>query len=102
MQAAERIRISVVYALPDRQSVVELTVPATTTVEQAVVRSGLMERFPQIASQPLQCAVFGRAVALSDPLAEGERVEILRPLQIDPKVSRRQAAARSKQSRHGS
>lgn len=102
MQEAERIRISVVYALPDRQSVVELTVPATTTVEQAVARSGLLERFPQIAAQPLQCAVFGRAVAVSDPLAEGERVEILRPLQIDPKVSRRQAAARSKLSRKGS
>lgn len=102
MPEAERIRISVVYALPDRQSAVDLTVPATTTVEQAVARSGLLERFPQIAAQPLQCAVFGRAVALSDPLAEGDRVEILRPLQIDPKVSRRQAAARSKHSRAGS
>jgi len=90
-----RIRISVVYALPEQQCVIELRVSPGTTVAEAVARSGIVERFPQIAAQPLQCAIYGRAAALSNPLVEGNRVEILRPLLIDPKLNRRQAAARA-------
>lgn len=97
-EAEGRISVSVVYALPERQCVVELRVPPATTVEEAVARSGLMERFPQIAAH-LQCAIYGRLVALSNPLAEGDRVELLRPLLIDPKLNRRQAAARAKAPR---
>jgi len=94
-----RIRISVVYALAERQYVVELHISPGTTVAEAVARSGMLERFPQIAVQPLQCAIYGRAAALSNPLAEGDRVEILRPLLIDPKLNRRQAAARARSPR---
>jgi len=97
MPEAEQLRVSVVYALPDQQALVELLVPAGTTVEEAVVRSGLLERFPQITTQPLHCALYGRGVALAQLLTRGDRVEILRPLSIDPKEGRRQAAARSRQ-----
>jgi len=97
-EAEDRIRVSVVYALPERQCVIELLVPPTSTVAEAVAASGLAERFPRIAAQSLQCAIYGRVVALSSPLAEGDRVEVLRPLLIDPKLNRRQAAARAKTS----
>jgi putative ubiquitin-RnfH superfamily antitoxin RatB of RatAB toxin-antitoxin module len=98
MPKAESIRVRVVYALAERQSVVELVVPAPTTVAQAVEKSGLIRRFPEIGSQPLHCAIFGRVVSPSDSLLEGDRVEILRPLLADPKESRRHAAARSRNS----
>jgi len=98
-EVESRIRVSVVYALPERQCVIELRVSPGTTVEEAVARSGIVERFPQIAAQSLQCAIYGRVAALSSPLAEGDRVEILRPLLIDPKLNRRQAAARAKAPR---
>lgn len=92
MEAEER-SISVVYALADRQEVVKLTVAATTTVAEAVERSGLVERFPEIAASPLNCAVYARIVELASVVGEGDRIEILRPLLIDPKENRRQVAA---------
>lgn len=90
------MRVWVVYALPDRQSVQELELPESATVAEAVARSGLLQKFPEIAERPLACAIFGRAVADYQPLRADDRVEILRPLQVDPKESRRRAAARGR------
>lgn len=102
MQKAEPIRVRVVYALAERQSVVDLIVPARTTVAQAIEQSGLIRRFPEIGSQPLNCAIFGRVVSAADKLTDADRVEILRPLLVDPKESRRQAAARSRKQQQKS
>jgi uncharacterized protein len=90
------MRVWVVYALPDRQAVQELDLPESSTVAEAVARSGLLQRFPEIGSRPLACAIYGRAVADSHILVADDRVEILRPLQVDPKESRRRAAARGR------
>ena len=87
--------IAVVYALPDRQVSVRLVVDAGTTVAEAVARSGLAERFAEIEESELTCAIYGRVVLLTQVLAEGDRVEILRPLLIDPKENRRRSAAKS-------
>jgi putative ubiquitin-RnfH superfamily antitoxin RatB of RatAB toxin-antitoxin module len=95
--AEGELSICVVYALPDRQEIVRLRVPNGTSVEQAVALSQLPRRFPAIAGAPLHCAIFGRAVALSQVLHDGDRVEVLRPLLIDPKEQRRRAAAQSQQ-----
>ena len=92
----EQRSISVVYALADRQEIVRLTVPATTTIAEAVERSGLIARFPEIAALPLNCAVYARVVELTSVVGEGDRIEILRPLLIDPKENRRQVAAATK------
>ncbi len=96
MEKAESLQIRVIYALPDHQASVSLQVPPGTTVADAVTRSKLLEKFPEAAARPLACAVFGRAVPLTYELREGDRVEILRPLLIDPKQSRREAAERSR------
>lgn len=99
-EAGDRaIRISVVYALPEQQVQVALEVPAGTNVGEAVARCGLLQRFPQIAAQPLACAIYSRPVALGELLSEGDRIEILRPLQIDPKEARRRAAAQARPRR---
>ncbi len=92
----ETLRIRVLYALPEQQVGISLQVVPGTTVADAVTRSGLLKRFPEAALRPLACAVFGRAVSLTYQLQEGDRVEILRPLQIDPKQSRREAAQRNR------
>jgi uncharacterized protein len=93
------VRVSVVYALPDRQALRELELPDSATVAEAVARSGLLEQFPEIRRAPLACAIYGRAVVDSQVLRAGDRVEILRPLQVDPKESRRRAAARGRTPR---
>jgi putative ubiquitin-RnfH superfamily antitoxin RatB of RatAB toxin-antitoxin module len=94
--ASELISISVVYALAHHQEIVRLKVEQATTVAEAVELSGLAREFPAIAAEGLQCAIYGRVVDLSQALRDGDRVEILRPLLIDPKEHRRQLAAKNK------
>lgn len=95
------IAVEVVYALADRQKLLRLTVPAGTTVREAALRSGMDAHFPglELASAPL--GIFGKAVPKPDErvLAEGERVEIYRPLIADPKEVRKQRAARAVKSK---
>jgi uncharacterized protein len=96
MAQTEAVSVTVIYALPERQTAVHLTVPVGTSVAETVANSGLTRRFPQINEHPLSCAIYGQAVPLTRVVRPGDRVEILRPLVIDPKESRRQAAARSR------
>lgn len=92
------LRVTVVLALPDRQPIVALTLQSSATVQDAVERSGLLRRFPELTRQSLACAIYSRPVELSALLRDGDRVEILRPLLIDPKEQRRQAAHAQKKS----
>jgi putative ubiquitin-RnfH superfamily antitoxin RatB of RatAB toxin-antitoxin module len=94
MVHVEDIAVRVVYALPDRQVVVQLRVPLGTKVTEVVSRSGLLEQFPEIGARPIAYAIYGRVVEETYEVRSGDRIEILRPLQVDPKTSRRQAAAR--------
>jgi uncharacterized protein len=93
---ASRNIIRVVYALPDRQEIVDVAAEPDMSVGAAVERSGLVKRFPELETRPLACAIFGRPAALTHKVQPGDRVEILRPLAIDPKEQRRQAAARGR------
>ncbi len=88
--------VRIVYALPSRSYSVELPYREGLTVGEAIQRSGLMERAPELASHKLACAIFGKPVTLQRELAPGERIEILRPLLKDPKESRRENAARAR------
>lgn len=90
----QRITVSVVYALPDRQTVRTLEVPDGATVADALAASGLLESIPDL-EQPPKCAIFSRLVAPTEVLRAGDRVEILRPLLVDPKEGRRRVAAQS-------
>ena len=83
--------IEVAYARPEEQVVIELNVPVGTTAEEAVERSGLAARFPEISGDK-KLGVFGKIVAADTPLAAGDRVEIYRPLEADPKQARRSKA----------
>jgi hypothetical protein len=91
------INVEVAYALPDRQKIVALQVQEGTTVYDAAVQSNIVEHFEglQLAGTPM--GIFGKAV--KNPQAEkilaGQRVEIYRPLTIDPKVARANRAAKA-------
>ncbi len=84
--------IEVAWATPHTQYVIGLRVSAGTTVEQAIRRSGLLERFPEINLAKHGVGIFGELVGLDDPLRDGDRVEIYRPLLADPKAIRRARA----------
>jgi len=91
MDRAEPIPVTAVYALPARQVIVHMNVGAGATVDDVVQASGLSRRFPDVLEAP--CAIFGRAVTRSQVVRAGDRIEILRPLLVDPKEGRRRAAA---------
>lgn len=67
-----------------------LTLPEGATVADAVQASGLREAFPGLQPQQLQVGVWGRRAEWQQPLRERDRVELYRPLTVDPKVARRE------------
>ncbi len=86
------IKLEVVYAKPELQVIVELTLPEETTVQAAINASGLLERFPELGKLELKAGVFGVACKLDQTVKEGDRIEVYRPLLHDPKEARRQRA----------
>ncbi len=94
--------IEVAYALPGRQRVIRLTIEQPMCAEEAVRASGLLEEFPELAGQVLALGVYGRKVDGTHVLRPGDRLEIYRPLKLDPREARRMATrpgARDKRSR---
>lgn len=93
------MHVQVVYALPEKQFICDLTMPVGATVQAALERSGFLQRFaPESQAGAVECAVFGVLATAEQPLSPGDRVEILRPLLADPKVRRRQSVAQSRQA----
>lgn len=86
------IAVEVVYAHPGRQFLHAVKLDAGATVKQAIVNSGVLSDFPELSLETVSAGVFGRKVALDYRLSEGDRVEIYRPLVIDPKEARRHRA----------
>ncbi len=95
MANIEYMRIQVIYALPQIQYQVELELPAGSTASNALERSGLLRRYPQIDLKTHRLGVLGRRVKPDFILREGQRLEIYRPLVRDPKQARRERAYRS-------
>lgn len=92
------IPIEVAFALPERQAVVALSVPLGTTASEAVALADLPARFPELPAEALagvDLGIFGKR--LREPgghrLRAGDRVELYRPLLIDPKRARLARAA---------
>jgi putative ubiquitin-RnfH superfamily antitoxin RatB of RatAB toxin-antitoxin module len=81
--------VSVLFALPDDQTIVKIRFETGMTATQAVERSGLLERYPEIGSADLVLGIWGMAVPGDCGLKPGDRVEISRPLVADPRDMRR-------------
>ena len=83
------MQIEVAYALPERQEILALKVEAGCTLKEAILRSGILERFPEIDIERDATGIFGQIMPLTQILREGDRVEIYRPLTADPRIARR-------------
>ena len=99
MSDEQKMNVEVAYALPHSQRIVELSVAAGTTAREAVIQSGIDKSYPEIDLQAADLGVFGKSVKDAYELQSGDRVEIYRPLEIDPKESRKQRAAKAKQDK---
>ncbi|WP_368563580.1 RnfH family protein [Pseudoxanthomonas sp. UTMC 1351] len=81
------MKVEVIRAWPRRHETVRVELPEGARVADAVKASGFSD-----LSQETAYAIFGATAASDTPLKEGDRVELLRPLQIDPKEARRRRA----------
>lgn len=97
--ASQAFKVELIYALPDHQDLKLLTVESGTTVEEAIRRSGILEEFPDIDLTKNKVGIFSRLVKLSQELRAGDRIEIYRPLLLDPKQIRQQRAEKAKQKK---
>lgn len=84
------MEVEIAYARPEKQRIVTLQVPEETTMLEAVQRSGITELFPEIDLASVDMGIFGKVVKKPEEhrLREGDRVELYRPLKIDPKQAR--------------
>lgn len=94
--SSESVRVEVAYARPEEQVVIALEVEKGTSARDAVLRSGILERFPEIDLDASKLGIFGKLTKPDTALRPGDRVEIYRPLLADPKEVRRRRAAEGK------
>ncbi|TVQ43493.1 MAG: RnfH family protein [Gammaproteobacteria bacterium] len=92
VDAEPLLTVEVVYATPERQTLIKLRLPSPVSAREAVLQSGLLARHPEIDLDQVPLGIFGEAVAPGQLLADGDRVELYRPLAIDPREARRQLA----------
>lgn len=86
------IAVEVAFALPERQALLEVLLPAGASVADAIEASGIRDEFPEVSLDELEAGVWGRVVTRATLLKPGDRVELYRALEIDPKEARRQLA----------
>lgn len=98
---ADSINVQVVYALPERQDLVNIKLPAGATVQRAVEVSGLLQKYPEIDLATGRFGIYSRISKPDTLLRDRDRVEIYRPLIADPKEVRRQRAAEGKTMKKG-
>lgn len=83
------MKVEVVYAFADKQTLLSLDVDANCNAEQAIQQSGILNLHPDIDLGQQMIGIFSKPIALTQKLKENDRVEIYRQLTMDPKDARR-------------
>ncbi|MBR9884160.1 MAG: RnfH family protein [Oceanospirillales bacterium] len=74
------MKIAVAYSGKQKQEWINLSVDDQATVEDAIIQSGILQRFPEINLKTQKVGIFGKLSKLNAPLADGDRVEIYRKI----------------------
>jgi len=96
-----RIQVEVAFAKEDEQALLAVEGPKGMAIREAIERSGILQRFPEINLEGNKVGIFGKVASLDQALENGDRVEIYRPLIADPKAQRKKRAAEGKVMRKG-
>jgi putative ubiquitin-RnfH superfamily antitoxin RatB of RatAB toxin-antitoxin module len=99
--AEQHIHVEVAYGKEAEQALLAVEGDQGLTVKEAIERSGILRRFPEIDLAANKVGVFGKLTKLDQALQNGDRVEIYRPLIADPKEQRKKRAAEGKVMRKG-
>lgn len=96
MPTEDIIRVQLVYAEADSVWQLDLNLPVGATVEQALHAGRFASLHPNYPYDDLKVGIYGQTCAVDHTLAEGDRIEIYRPLNFDPIASRQRRAAHRK------
>jgi putative ubiquitin-RnfH superfamily antitoxin RatB of RatAB toxin-antitoxin module len=80
------MQIGIAYSEPDKQIWLNLEVPETITVQEAIEQSGILKKFPHLNMATQKVGIFGKLTKLTAALKPGDRVEIYRPIIADPET----------------
>lgn len=92
------LSIEVCYALREQQTRIALMLPAGATVNDALVASGILDLHPEIDLSTQKVGILGKLAPLDALLADYDRVEIYRPLIVDPKVARQRRVEKNRRA----
>ena len=93
---AEKIKVEVVYALPEEQALLTVHVEEGSDVEHVILESGILEQYPEINLEKNKVGIFGKLSKLTQTVREKDRIEIYRALIADPKEVRKKRASEGK------
>ncbi len=101
MAEGEKISIDVCYAMATKQEVVTVSLPAGSTLGDALEASGLLAKYPEIDVKKNKFGIWNKLAKVDAILRPRDRIEIYRPLIADPKEVRKQRAAEGKVMKKG-
>jgi uncharacterized protein len=97
--APTKVLVTVAYCAPGVEDIVEVRLASGAAVRDAIDASGLLTRRPELGAMP-DAGIWGRPCSLQEEVRDGDRVEIYRPLKVEPKEARR-IRAKIKRKRAG-
>lgn len=90
MRFMQKNKIEVCYALKDKQYLIEVNLNENIkTIKDAIIQSGILEHESNLVLDELKVGIFSKLKSLDDQISSGDRVEIYRPLTINPMEARR-------------
>ena len=92
------LSVEVCYARADAQTRIAVTIPAGATVREALEASDIARKHPEIDLASMKVGIFGKLASLDAPLADYDRVEIYRPLIVDPKLARQRRVEKTRRA----
>ncbi|MBK1704043.1 RnfH family protein [Halochromatium glycolicum] len=83
------MHIGVAYADKFKRTWLTLDVPDGSTVREAIEHSGILRQYPDIDLETQRVGIFGKLTKLDAAISDGDRVEIYRPITVDPETVER-------------
>ncbi len=101
MAETNEVMVEVVYALPDKQSLLTVKVPEGTAIKKVIQASNILELYPELDLNNMDVGIFGKMAKMDQKVRDRDRIEIYRPLIADPKEVRKRRAAEGKRLKKG-
>ena len=87
-------KVQIIYLTPKKQDIVDMNFESGDTVEDVILKSGILDRNNEISLVDNKFGIWGKLIDLKTTVCPEDRIEIYRKLMFDPKEVRRRRAAR--------